>query len=381
MEPRRLENEDEEKFWEAWIKDEVIFCYRFGKIGSPGGTKLKKFKTAAEAQAELEEKLQQKLAEGFTELGAEDGEDGEDEEEEEEADEEEEQDEKEEEEDDDDEEEEDEKEEKEADGDEDEDEDEEDEEEVEEEKADDDDDESEEEEEEEEEDEGEEGEDDEEEVEAEPEPPPPPPKPTLPRRNPAREVPVAAAELDAAKGRLEALASALGGRSWRVSARARAAARALSRLGGIDPAGTALAQTFSSVMASVIAPTKRLPLDSALRLLWAVDASAAAKVAQGWRAKMLSSPASASIGVLASTFDFIPAADVALHTGVALVERHLPADAWKKRFSKVVPFLEEALASKGATPQAFFDSLGTPGDAKVKARVTAAPKVKGSVKP
>ena len=34
MTVRRLENEDEEKFWEAWIKDDLIFCYKFGKIGS-----------------------------------------------------------------------------------------------------------------------------------------------------------------------------------------------------------------------------------------------------------------------------------------------------------------------------------------------------------
>ena len=69
---RRLENEDEEKFWEAWIKDDLIFCYRYGKIGSAGHTKLKKFKTQAEAEAELEAKLAEKLEEGFTEPGAED---------------------------------------------------------------------------------------------------------------------------------------------------------------------------------------------------------------------------------------------------------------------------------------------------------------------
>lgn len=63
---RRLEHQREEKYWEAWIKDELIFCYRYGKLGSPGHTKLKKFKTGAEAAAELEEKLKEKLREGFT---------------------------------------------------------------------------------------------------------------------------------------------------------------------------------------------------------------------------------------------------------------------------------------------------------------------------
>jgi uncharacterized protein (TIGR02996 family) len=63
---RRLENNDEEKFWEAWVKD-AVFYFRFGKIGTQGQTKLKKFKTDAEAEAELEEKLREKLKQGFTE--------------------------------------------------------------------------------------------------------------------------------------------------------------------------------------------------------------------------------------------------------------------------------------------------------------------------
>jgi len=68
---RRLENEDEEKFWEAWIKDDLIFVYRYGKIGSPGHTKLKKLKTRAEAEAELEARVAEKLAEGFADPNAE----------------------------------------------------------------------------------------------------------------------------------------------------------------------------------------------------------------------------------------------------------------------------------------------------------------------
>ena len=77
---RRLENADEDKFWEAWIKNDTILVYRYGKIGSSGHTKLKKYKTLAEAEAGLEEMLQAKLAEGFEEAGAEGGEDEESEE-------------------------------------------------------------------------------------------------------------------------------------------------------------------------------------------------------------------------------------------------------------------------------------------------------------
>lgn len=77
MANRRLENEDENKFWEAWVKDGV-FYYRFGKIGSQGQTKLKRFKTDAEAQAELEEKLEEKLGQGFSEGDKEEADDGDD---------------------------------------------------------------------------------------------------------------------------------------------------------------------------------------------------------------------------------------------------------------------------------------------------------------
>lgn len=48
---RRLENADEEKFWEAFVKDALIFCYRYGKIGSSGHLKIKKFAPRAEAEA------------------------------------------------------------------------------------------------------------------------------------------------------------------------------------------------------------------------------------------------------------------------------------------------------------------------------------------
>ncbi|HEX4513462.1 MAG TPA: WGR domain-containing protein, partial [Polyangiaceae bacterium] len=64
---RRLEHEDEEKFWEAWIKDDAIFCYRFGKIGTTGQTRIKRHATRAEADADLEENIQRKLKEGFEE--------------------------------------------------------------------------------------------------------------------------------------------------------------------------------------------------------------------------------------------------------------------------------------------------------------------------
>jgi predicted DNA-binding WGR domain protein len=67
---RRFEHQADAKFWEAWIKDEVAFCYRFGKLGSAGHTKLKKFATRDQAEAELRERVEEKLAEGFLETAA-----------------------------------------------------------------------------------------------------------------------------------------------------------------------------------------------------------------------------------------------------------------------------------------------------------------------
>ena len=358
MTVRRLENEDEEKFWEAWIKDDLIFCYRYGKIGSAGGTKIKKFKTAAEAQAELEEKLQQKLDEGFSEPGAEEPEDEEEEEKDDDEDEADEEDEEAENGDDD------EKEEAEASDDDEEDD-----------SDDEDADEDDEKEEDEEDDDGD-SEEDEDDEESEPTPPPPEPeKPTLPRRVHAHTP--TAKDVEAAKVTLTAVAQAVGGRSWKVSHRARAAGRALARLGGIDPQSNAtLAPIFEGLMGGVIAPKNRLSLDVALGLLWEVDAAAMARTVSGWRAKMLTSPASTSIGVLAATFDAIPDTEVAIHTGAALVERHLPADAWKTRFAKVLPFLEESLVKKGATLESLLSTLKPDGDPIVKSRVAAAADVK-----
>jgi len=60
---RRLEHEDEEKFWEAWIKDDTIFCFRFGKIGTTGQTRIKRHATREEAEADLEDNIQRKLKE------------------------------------------------------------------------------------------------------------------------------------------------------------------------------------------------------------------------------------------------------------------------------------------------------------------------------
>jgi predicted DNA-binding WGR domain protein len=63
---RRLEHADEDKFWEAWIKDDTILCYRFGKTGTQGQTRIKRHASHAEAEADLEDNVQRKIKEGFS---------------------------------------------------------------------------------------------------------------------------------------------------------------------------------------------------------------------------------------------------------------------------------------------------------------------------
>jgi len=360
---RRLENADEEKFWEAWVKDDLIFCYRYGKIGSQGHLKLKKFKTKAEAEAELEEKLAEKLEEGFEEPGAEDAEDEAEEsaEEGEGSEEASDDDEKEDSEETSDDEGDDEKEET----------------------SDSDDDESEaseDSEDEDSEDEDSEDEDSEDEDDA------PrkrgratapivveeaPAKPSLPVRVRAR----AATKEDAvaAAKALDALRAAVGGRSWKTSRIARRARHALERLGGADLAKhDAVTKALDAVTTLVIAPKKRLSLEDAMTVLWVVDAATFARTVARWRAKMLDSPATAAIGVLSSTFEAVPDQEVAVHVATALVNRRLSEGAFRGWFSRIRPFLDEAMGQKRGGTKAFLAALKPGNDAVVKARVAIA---------
>lgn len=288
-------------------QDDLIFCYRYGKIGASGHTKLKKFKSRAEAEAELEAKLQEKLDEGFSEPDTAD-ETAVDE----------------------------------SDG-------------AEATSLDD----------------------------AAPKPrrkpakladapvdAPPRPPPPLPDRFEGRSgAPEATAR---ALKALEDLSRAVGKRSWHVRRRGRAARRALEQLGGIDPETAPFAAAFEPLIRQVLAPTRCLPLDIALGLLWEVDASAYKRIISTWRKKLLSSPASTSIAVLAATFDAIDDPEVAVHAGAALVDRRSPEVAWRRKFSAVRPAFEHALAKKGSSIEAFLGALDAGADPIVLARIHAA---------
>jgi predicted DNA-binding WGR domain protein len=356
---RRLEHEDEEKFWEAWIKDDAIFCYRFGKIGTTGQTRIKRHASREEAEADLEENIQRKLKEGFEEKS------GDAEEEEEDAAEEEE-------------------------------------EEEEEEKEDGDDDEAEEEEEapkakkkpaaaakddEEEDEEEEEEEEDEEEEDDEDEapkakkkkpaaaahhPPPPPPepsKPKLPARTRAKAHAIAPEQISAAKNALEALHAGLGGRSWKVRKLARRARQSLERVAGVDPSKHGFGDAFDALMNDVTAEKKRLPLEVATQLLLELDPAVFVRVVKHWKG---GGPAKDAIGVLQTSVAAIDDADVALHVGAAFAERRLDAPSWRKRFGHVKPVLEEALKKKGSTLAKYLKSLDTGEDSVLASHVEEA---------
>lgn len=324
---RRLEHEDEEKFWEAWIKDDTIFCFRFGKIGTTGQTRIKRHPTREAAEADLEENIQRKLKEGFEEKS----EDGEEKEEEEAAEEEEE----------------------ESDGDEDE------------------------------EDADEEDEDEDEDEEEAPKPkkkkpavaaaPPPPPepsKPKLPARTRAKPNAIAPEQVSAAKNALEALHAGLGKRSWKVRKLARRARQSLERVAGVDPSKQGFGDAFDALMNDVTAPKKRLPLELATRLLLELDPAVFVRAVKQW--KGAAGPAKDTIGVLQASVAAIDDADVALHVGAAFAERTLDAPSWRKRFGHVKPALEEALKKKGSTLSKYLKSLDTGEDAVLASHVEEA---------
>ncbi|WP_394822784.1 WGR domain-containing protein [Pendulispora albinea] len=302
---RRLENEDEEKFWEAWIKDGLIFCYRYGKLGSAGHTKLKKFKTQAEAEDELAKKLEEKLAEGFSEVGDDQGAaaasaDANEEEDDGDA-------------------------------------------------------------------AGDESADkgDGTARGATPADSAVEEIPIAARFVPRADLTgkTNAGDIEAAQWALTRLAQSVGNRSWQIAHTARKARKALGRVAGIDPkAHAALGQVFDQVMGLVVAPEKRLSLEWALGLLWELDAAAFERAVRQWQTTTQPSAASAALEVLGALLEAVEP-EVALQVGAALLERRLPPAAWRRRFEKVRPGFIAALRKKGKNGKkamgldVFLDSL------------------------
>ncbi|MGV9170539.1 MAG: WGR domain-containing protein [Promethearchaeia archaeon] len=64
----RYENQEEFRFWSGEIRDNFV-SIRFGNIGTKGHCSTKEFPSRAAAEAFLQKRKEEKIAEGFTLVG------------------------------------------------------------------------------------------------------------------------------------------------------------------------------------------------------------------------------------------------------------------------------------------------------------------------
>jgi hypothetical protein len=105
-----------------------------------------------------------------------------------------------------------------------------------------------------------------------------------------------------------------------------------------------------------------------MQLLFELDAKVFVRTVKRWKTKAGSSPLKDAIGVLQTSAE-LGDAELALHTAAALADRQLDARAWKKRFAKVKPFLEEALSKSGSSVGKFTKTLHAGEDKTLHAHV------------
>ncbi len=174
---------------------------------------------------------------------------------------------------------------------------------------------------------------------------------------------------------LEALRTSLGGkhRSWHRKRTARAAQRALSRLGGIDPQKVpALATAFDAVLGQTGKGKQALSLGRALDLLWAVDVAAYGRALDHWRTvEALGRP----VQLLGKLGEQFPDSELAFRLGSLLLDRpgrgHSGNEAaWAKRWREIVPVLQVHLTQQGTTLKKFLQTIDAAGDAPLAARIT-----------
>jgi predicted DNA-binding WGR domain protein len=201
------------------------------------------------------------------------------------------------------------------------------------------------------------------------------PRLALPSRVPANAAP-SPAQLAAATGALGALRAVLGKRSWRVSARARAAVNALQALGGIDPTThAALQQALEPLLASVAAPRKqpRLPLRLAMALLMALDVAAFERALAAWREVKPDAPAAVALAELARQRDALESPELALRLGALLSDRPdfggSPEASWQRRWRTLAPHLEGYLVARGTTLRNHVRAIAPGRDPHIARRV------------
>ncbi|AUX21252.1 molybdenum metabolism regulator [Sorangium cellulosum] len=205
---------------------------------------------------------------------------------------------------------------------------------------------------------------------------PPPPKLDLPPR--VRAGKATEAQRKAAVHALSALAAARGRRSWALGRAVRRARRALSALGGVDPAAdAALSAAIDALMARVVAQRApdRLPLVRAIELLSELDAAAFARaVRETWKAPPETSPAAAALALLARQLEELGDPELGLRLGALLVDRpgcgSMSTEAgWALRWKVLAPHLEAHLAGSGRSLKDHLARLDAGGDAHVAERI------------
>lgn len=182
-----------------------------------------------------------------------------------------------------------------------------------------------------------------------------------------------AEQIAAATKALALLESEVGGRSWAVAHRARAARRALERLGGFDPARDAAMQSvLDSLMGAATAPAggRRLPLHLALGLLSELDAAAFARAVEQWRGAANAVPAVAAV---VQQHDALGEPELALRVAALLAERPESGASseagWGKRWKALQPHLEGYLTGRGSSLAAHLGGIAAPKGSPLALRV------------
>lgn len=202
----------------------------------------------------------------------------------------------------------------------------------------------------------------------------------LPPRLKVSAGPPAEAAVRWAATALDDLVGTLGRRSFMTAHAARRARRALSRLGGVDPAAhPVLATSLDRVLdAAVRDGGPRLALGRCLELLAELPTSAFEHALSRW-SKAKSAPP--GVALLVSQVEALGDAEMVYRLGALLLDRAGRSASspvgWDKRLAALLPHLQADLARKSSSPKKHLGSLDSGGDALLAGRIERAARAAG----
>jgi len=180
---------------------------------------------------------------------------------------------------------------------------------------------------------------------------------------------------------LDKLAIAVGRRSFVTAHATRQARRALSQLGGVDPAGIPIvAAALDRVLDLAVSDgSPRLSMAHCLELLSELPTVAFERAMERWAA---AKKAPAGVALLASEIEALEDAELSFRLGALLLDRpgrsaSSPA-GWSRRLAALLPHLQAHLARRGSTPKKHLLSLDPRGDEHLAARIAEAAKTAGA---